>query len=229
MAVSLWSPHYPYQCPDDLFAHYLRRVEPFEEDVPEHFDTPDFFKVPIGDAVTYREAHRATAAYYGMIEWMDGQFGRVIAKLEALDVLDDFAVVFLSDHGEMLGQKGLWEKQQYFEGSARVPFAVRWPQRFPKRWRHGSAQCLAGRSVPDAVRHRERPDSRGPGRALGRAAHGKGRPTTGPTTCTASCGTRATGRRSWVKHGDLKLFRFDGHGGILKRDGDTPGLSRAAL
>ena len=102
----------------------MRRVEPYVEDLPEKFECDDFFKVRVGEEVTYREAHRATAAYYGMIEWADMQYARVISKLEALDVLDDLAVVFLSDHGEMLGQKGLWEKQQYFEASARVPFFV---------------------------------------------------------------------------------------------------------
>ena len=131
LAVSLWCPHYPYQCPEDLFNYYMRRVEPYVEDLPEQFDCHDFFKVKVGEDVTYREAHRATAAYYGMIEWADMQYGRIISKLETLDALDDFVVVFLSDHGEMLGQKGLWEKQQYLEVSARVPFFISWPQQFP--------------------------------------------------------------------------------------------------
>ena len=78
------------------------------------FQSPESAKT-----LTYRQAHRATAAYYGMIEWMDAQFNRVIEKLEHLNVLDDFIIVFLSDHGEMLGTKGVWEKQSFFDGSAR--------------------------------------------------------------------------------------------------------------
>ena len=132
LAVSLSCPHYPYQCPEDLFNYYMRRVKPYVEDLPSNFDCHEFFKVKIGEDVTYREAHRATAAYYGMIEWVDMQYTRVISKLEELNVLDDFVVVFLSDHGEMLGQKGLWEKQQYFEASVRVPFSISWPHRFPR-------------------------------------------------------------------------------------------------
>jgi choline-sulfatase len=132
LAVSLSCPHYPYQCPEDLFNYYMRSVEPYVEDLPSNFDCHEFFKVKIGEDVTYREAHRATAAYYGMIEWVDMQYTRVISKLEEMNVLDDFVVVFLSDHGEMLGQKGLWEKQQYFEASVRVPFSISWPQRFPR-------------------------------------------------------------------------------------------------
>ncbi len=131
LAVSLWCPHYPYQCPEDLFNYYMRRVEPYVEDLPRKFDCDDFFKVQIGQDVTYREAHRASAAYYGMIESVDRQYARVIDKLEELNVMDDFVVVFFSDHGEMLGQKGLWEKQQYFEASARVPFFISCPEGFP--------------------------------------------------------------------------------------------------
>ena len=65
-----------------------------------------------------------------LAKWADTQFGRVISKLEALNVLDDFVIVFLSDHGEMLGEKGLWEKQQYFDSSVRVPFFISLPQKF---------------------------------------------------------------------------------------------------
>ena len=62
---------------------------------------------------------------------MDGRtIWAVIEKLEHLNVLDDFIIVFLSDHGEMLGTKGLWEKQSYFEASARVPLSIWYPKRF---------------------------------------------------------------------------------------------------
>ena len=127
MAVSVNVPHYPFQCPEELFTYYMRRVSPRVETLPENFECNDYFKVNIGEDVTHREAHRATAAYYGMIEWADQQFGRVVKRLEELNVLDDFIVIFLSDHGEMLGEKGLWEKQQYFDPSVRVPFFISLP------------------------------------------------------------------------------------------------------
>ncbi len=130
LAVSLNCPHYPFQCPEELFNYYMQRVKPRVEDLPENFDFADTSKIKVGGDVTYREAHRATAAYYGMIEWADTQFGRVISKLEALNVLDDFVIVFLSDHGEMLGEKGLWFKDLYFDSSVRVPFFISWPQKF---------------------------------------------------------------------------------------------------
>ena len=219
IAVSLWSPHYPYQCPDDLFAHYLRRVNPYVENVPEHFETPDFFKVPIGQAVTYREAHRATAAYYGMIDWMDGQFGRVLKRLDELNVLDDFAIVFLSDHGEMLGQKGLWEKQQYFEGSARVPFAIQWPHRFP----NGGSTVHENVSLVDLfptlcdianVPVPENLDGRSVIPLMDGTDHNW------PDDVYSELWNVHNGPSVMVKHGDLKLFRFDGHEGVPGTDED---------
>ena len=77
--------------------------------------------------MTARDIRRATAAYYGMVETIDRQYTRVIEYLDEVGVLDDFVIVFLSDHGEMLGQKGLWEKQQFFEASVRVPFSITVP------------------------------------------------------------------------------------------------------
>jgi choline-sulfatase len=47
--------------------------------------------------------------------------------------LDDWIIIYTSDHGEMLGEHGIWEKQKFFEASARVPLIVRWPKRFKPR------------------------------------------------------------------------------------------------
>ena len=221
MAVSLWCPHYPYQCPDDLFAYYLRRVTPYVEDVPAHFDTPEFFKVKVGEDVTYREAHRATAAYYGMIEWMDAQFGRVIAKLEALNVLDDFVVVFCSDHGEMLGEKGLWEKQQYFEASVRVPFFVRWPQRFPGGGTTISQNISLVDLFPTLCDIADVPIPEGlDGRSVVPLLEGR---TEGwPDEVYSELWDVHNGPSVMVKRGDLKYIRFDGHFGQPRASGQDP-------
>ena len=104
-------------------------MEPYVELLPNSFDCSDFFKIEVGKDIELREPRRATAAYYGMVETVDRQYARVLCKLEELVVRDEFIVVFLSDHGEMLGQKGLWEKQQFFEASVRVPFSISAPSR----------------------------------------------------------------------------------------------------
>ena len=78
-----------------------------------------------------REVQRATAAYYGMVETIDEQYGKILDVLEFVGQdLDDWIIVYTADHGEMLGEHNVWEKQKFFEGSARVPLVFRWPKGF---------------------------------------------------------------------------------------------------
>ena len=78
-----------------------------------------------------RELRRATAAYYGMVETIDSHYGQVLDALRhAGHNPDDWMIVYTSDHGEMLGQHGIWEKQKFFEASVRVPLIIRYPKRF---------------------------------------------------------------------------------------------------
>ena len=208
LAVSLNSPHYPYQCSEELFSYYLRRVEPFVEELQDHFDCDGFFKVRIGEDVTLREARRATAAYYGMIETVDRQYGRVVNQLEELGVLDDFIIIFLSDHGEMLGQKGLWHKLQFFEGSARVPFSISAPQSLPNVERIAAQNVslvdlfptlcdLVDVPIPDAL----------DGRSLVPLMQGK---TEGwPNEVYSEMYHHLNGPAEMVKFDDLKYFRFN--------------------
>lgn len=130
LMVSLNEPHYPYATPDaDLFAHYVNRVEPFvDQEVFDHPFLGGRFVARVGHEVTEREARHATAAYCAMVESMDARFGRVLDALTAWGQdLDEWIVVYCSDHGEMLGEHGVWEKQKFFEASARVPLFIRYP------------------------------------------------------------------------------------------------------
>lgn len=131
LKISLNQPHYPYLAPKELFTYYLNRVEPFLDEPV--FDHPFLStrQVRPGVDASERDIRRATAAYYAMVENADAMFGRVIEALEHHgQSIDDWIVVYTSDHGEMLGQHGVWEKQKFFEASVRVPLIIRWPRRF---------------------------------------------------------------------------------------------------
>ena len=134
LKLSLLQPHYPFFTDADKFNYYLNRV-PVNLGL-QRFDHPVLHKTQAGPNVeaTPRDVRRATAAYYGMIETVDSHFGALLRALEHVGQnLDEWIIVYTSDHGEMLGQHGIWEKTSFFEGSVRVPLIVRWPERFAPR------------------------------------------------------------------------------------------------
>ena len=78
-------------------------------------------------------------AYYGMVSYVDDKVGELLAALDRLGLRDDTLVLFTSDHGDMMGEHGMWFKRTFHEWSARVPLIVSRP---------GSQ---AGHRVPQAV------------------------------------------------------------------------------
>lgn len=125
--LSLLQPHYPFFTDQERFDYYLDRV-PIYRDAP--CDHPVLSLSQQGKPVEAAEEaiRRATAAYYGMVDTVDTYFGLILDRLRALgENLDEWLIVYTSDHGEMLGEHGIWEKTRFYEGSVRVPLIVRWP------------------------------------------------------------------------------------------------------
>lgn len=131
LKLSLLQPHYPYQTDEARFGYYLNRVTPFLHQPVSSHPFLGQRQVTPGVDVSERELRRATAAYYGMIETIDTHYGTLMEKLAYVgENLDDWIIVYTSDHGEMLGEHGIWEKQKFYEGSVRVPLIIRWPAGF---------------------------------------------------------------------------------------------------
>jgi choline-sulfatase len=65
--------------------------------------------------------------YYGMVSYVDDKVGELLAALDRLDLRDDTMILFGSDHGDMMGEHGMWFKRTFHEWSARVPLIVRRP------------------------------------------------------------------------------------------------------
>ncbi|MCC5807857.1 MAG: sulfatase-like hydrolase/transferase [Opitutales bacterium] len=133
LKVSLQCPHYPFICTEEKFSYYINRVTPYpkREGIIDHPFAKDWTHSP---AVSPREVRRALAAYYGMVEEVDGAFGTILAALaHAGQDLDDWIIVYTTDHGEMLGEFDTWWKLKFYEGSVRVPLFIRAPKRFGAR------------------------------------------------------------------------------------------------
>jgi choline-sulfatase len=77
--------------------------------------------------ITAEHVRRSRRAYFANISYLDDQVGALLGVLERTRMLNDTVVLFCSDHGEMLGERGLWFKMSFFEGSARVPLMMAGP------------------------------------------------------------------------------------------------------
>lgn len=136
MTVSFTHPHDPYVARKkywDLYEdceHLLPTVPAMEyEDHDAHsqriFDANDWRSFDISED----DIKRSRRAYFANISYLDDKIGEV---MEALDSTDQEAIIlFVSDHGDMLGERGLWFKMSFFEGSARVPMMICAPDMKP--------------------------------------------------------------------------------------------------
>ena len=83
--------------------------------------------------ITDDDIRNARRAYYGNISYVDDWTQKLVDTLAALNVADDTVIMLVADHGDMLGERGLWYKMNFFEGSARVPLVIHAPSRFQAR------------------------------------------------------------------------------------------------
>lgn len=142
-SMNCFDPHHPFDPPGE----YLQRYDPADMPLPKVGPHDPAAKTSFQqlDAVwahnNFGEFHTAgmrdddrrqvTAAYYAMCELIDDQVGRIMAALEESRQRENTIVVFMSDHGEMLGDHGLYFKGPHFYDEAvRVPLVISWPARF---------------------------------------------------------------------------------------------------
>ncbi len=84
-------------------------------------------------SVTEADLRAARHGYYANISYIDDLLGQMIAALEATGKLDNTVIVFTSDHGDFLGERGLWYKMSFLEPSAHVPLVIWSPRHFAAR------------------------------------------------------------------------------------------------
>ncbi len=139
LTVSMTHPHDPYAIPKE----YWDRYEQDDIDLPDlNWDDVDqdphsarlreVYQADITE-ITEEQICNARRAYYGAISYVDDQIGRLLRTLKDTGLDENTIIVFSGDHGDMLGERGLWYKMSWFEHSARVPLIVHAPDRFQPR------------------------------------------------------------------------------------------------
>ncbi|WP_413726782.1 choline-sulfatase [Sodalis sp. RH16] len=139
LVMSLTHPHDPFAIP----RRYLERYREQDIDLPrvsaaDVADDPhsrrlrSMYQMTDG-LLSQQQIRRARHAYYGALAYVDDQFGQIKETLAATGLAEDTVTIVLSDHGEMLGERGLWYKMNFYEGAARVPLIVHAPGRFAPR------------------------------------------------------------------------------------------------
>lgn len=132
--VSFAYPHYPFRVPEE----YVAEVRPDAIPLPPHWQEPDW---PTHHEIAFRRSAQGVSErpvseaelrqmrwiYYGMVAFLDHQIGRVLDALEATGMAEDTVVIYSSDHGDMIGEKGLFMKSVMYEASAGVPMIIAGP------------------------------------------------------------------------------------------------------
>lgn len=136
LTVSMTHPHDPYTIPKRYWDRYqgvdipMPRAEMAQHQLDAHsqrlLKVYDLWDKPL-PVDKIRDARRA---YFGACSYIDDNIGQLLQTLEECGLSDDTVVVFSGDHGDMLGERGLWYKMHWFEMSARVPLLVHAPKRF---------------------------------------------------------------------------------------------------
>ncbi len=131
--VSFARPHSPYDPPERFLRMYAHADPPPAigdwATVNDIAAKPDNYGLWRGNLGSER-VRLARQAYYGSITFIDEQIGRILATLRERGLLEHTLILFFADHGDMLGDHHLWRKTYAYEGSARVPMLIRWPEGF---------------------------------------------------------------------------------------------------
>ena len=133
MVASFIHPHDPYVTRPEWWNLYSDDDAGMPEFVPP-LERQDPFSRRLMDGIeasyvplTEEEVRRARQAYLANVSYFDSKIGELVQALEETGELDNTVVFVTADHGDMLGERGLWYKMNFFEHSARIPLVMAGP------------------------------------------------------------------------------------------------------
>ena len=127
--VSMVTPHFPLIAPQEYYDLYadigMMPTKPVEQ--PEHPWMAALRECMRYDNFTDESTRIALASYYGLVSYMDAKMGRILDTLDDLGLTDTTHILYISDHGDNIGERGLWAKSVMFEESAGIPAILAGP------------------------------------------------------------------------------------------------------
>ena len=138
------APHFPIVAPQEYCERYAGKVPMpiippgFLENLSLNYKVQraGFEEIGVPDDTV----RRGREIYYGLTDWVDNEIGKVLRALRARpDIAENTVIIYSSDHGENMGEHGMWRKNCMFEPSTRVPLIISWPQ----RWQPGQRRVGA--------------------------------------------------------------------------------------
>ncbi|MBT6122497.1 MAG: choline-sulfatase [Candidatus Puniceispirillum sp.] len=137
LTVSFTHPHSPFVIADEFWNLYnhddipLPKVAPLGLDAMDHLSR-NLHYCQARDHFTVTDEHSRTAkhAYYGMISYIDSKVAALQTALKRSGMAEETIIVFTADHGEMMGERGMWYKQHFFEWAAHIPLIMHAPTRW---------------------------------------------------------------------------------------------------
>ncbi len=131
--VSFVEPHFPLQAP----AEYIQLYPPQSLPLPLNWRPEDWPRHPVIEAKRRQQAldepideasvRRALSTYCAMVTFLDDQIGKVLTALREAGLEDTTRVIYTTDHGDMMGEQGLWWKSVMYEGACALPLLLAGP------------------------------------------------------------------------------------------------------
>lgn len=155
MIAGYLAPHFPLVVPDEYYNMYKGKLSPAKTPPEDLAMQPrNYHQLRRGFGTVDMDPEvelKGRELYYGLVSWVDNQIGQLLEGLNNSEVGKDTVVIFTSDHGENMGEHGMWWKNCMYDSAARVPLIIHWPA----RWKGGQGRSQAcgwldvGRTIAD--------------------------------------------------------------------------------
>ena len=136
LSVGFMLPHSPYVARREDYELYQdvmtlpKHPEPFSDALHPYFkwwrEWGNLIDVPEAEILSAR------TAYWALVTRMDIMIGEILEALRKNDLADNTLIIYSSDHGDQMGEHGLWMKRTFYEGSVKVPAILSWPSALPE-------------------------------------------------------------------------------------------------